>query len=42
MSIQLYAMLSVISRTTAILNDKKIDDEQKSNTVLLLGQPRLP
>lgn len=29
MSIQLYVFLAVISRTTSILNDEKIDDEQK-------------
>ena len=28
-SIQLYIMLSVISRTTSILNDKNVDEEQK-------------
>lgn len=29
MSIQLYVMIAVISRTTSILNDDKIDDEKK-------------
>ena len=29
MSIQLYVMLSIISRTSSVLNDKKIDEEKK-------------
>ena len=29
MTIQLYVMIAVISRTTSILNDEKIDDEKK-------------
>ena len=35
MSIQLYVMLSVISRTTAILNDKNIEEKQKQYSLML-------
>ena len=35
MSIQLYVMLSVISRTTSILNDKDVDEEKKQYTLHL-------